>query len=144
MQPSIKINDQLSLPLNELRFSYAKSSGPGGQNVNKVSTRVTLRFDVVNSPSLSLHQKQLIQNHLRTRTNKEGVLRVVSQKSRSQASNREAAIERFTMLLRESLHEISPKKKTSIPRAARKRRFEEKKHRSLLKERRKKAIPSDE
>ena len=144
MQSLIKITDRVSIPLSELCFTAARSSGPGGQNVNKVSTRVTLRFDVVNSPSLSPHQKQLIQNHLRTRINKEGVLRVVSQKSRSQASNREAAIERFTLLLRESLHEIVPKKKTMIPRAVKERRLEEKKHRSLLKEKRKKTIPSDE
>jgi len=144
MQSSIKITDQLSVPLSELRFTSARSSGPGGQNVNKVNTRVTLWFDVINSPSLSPRQKELIQNHLRTRINKEGVLRVVSQKSRSQAFNREAAIERFTLLLRESLHEILPKKKTAVPRAVKERRLEKKKHRSILKERRKKAISTDE
>ena len=144
MQSSIKITDQLFVPLSELRFTSARSSGPGGQNVNKVNTRVTLWFDVINSPSLSPRQKELIQNHLRTRINKEGVLRVVSQKSRSQAFNREAAIERFTLLLRESLHEILPKKKTAVPRAVKERRLEKKKHRSILKERRKKAISTDE
>jgi len=112
--------------------------------VNKVNTRAILRFDVINSPSLSSRQKQLIRNHLATRINKEGILRVVSQKSRSQAANREAAIERFTLLLRESLQEVLPKKKTPIPRAARERRLEGKKHRSLLKEKRTRVVSSDE
>ena len=144
MQSPIKITERLSIPLSALRFTATRSRGPGGQNVNKVNTRVTLLFDVINSPSLSPRQKHMIRNHLATRINKEGVLRVVSQKSRSQAYNREAAIERFTLLLRESLHEVSPKKKTTIPRAARERRLEEKRHRSLLKEKRAKAISSDE
>ena len=144
MESSIKITDQISVPLSELRFTSARSSGPGGQNVNKVNTRVTLWFDVMNSPILSSRQKDLIQNHLRTRINKEGVLRVVSQKSRSQALNREAAIDRFTSLLRESLHVTLPKKKTMVPKAAKERRLEKKKHRSILKESRKKPVSNDE
>lgn len=144
MQTPIKITGRVSIPLRELWFTATRSSGPGGQNVNKVNTRATLRFDVINSSSLSSRQKQLIRNHLATRINKEGVLRVVSQKSRSQAANREAAIERFTLLLRESLQEVLPKKKTPIPRAARERRLEGKKHRSLLKEKRTRVVSSDE
>ncbi|MFC1813658.1 alternative ribosome rescue aminoacyl-tRNA hydrolase ArfB [Thermodesulfobacteriota bacterium] len=144
MTPEIKITDQLSISFNELRFTASPSSGPGGQNVNKVNTRVTLWFDVANSPSLSELQKQLVQNHLPTRINKVGVLRVVSQKHRSQSLNRGTAIERFVSLLRESLLEVTPRKKTTVSEAAKQRRLAEKKHRSRIKQNRSKAILLDD
>jgi len=144
MRPSIEITETLSIPLCQLRFTASRSSGPGGQNVNKVNTRVTLWFDVVNSPSLSDRQKQLIRNHLPTRINKEGILRVVSQKHRTQASNRDEAIERFASLLRESLKEVMPRKKSTVPTAAMQRRLDEKKHRSRIKQGRSKRISWDD
>jgi ribosome-associated protein len=143
MTSQIKISDNLSIPLNELKFSYSRSSGPGGQNVNKVNTRVTLWFDVANSPSLSDDQNELIRNHLPTRINKEGVLRVVSQKHRTQASNRDEAVERFASLLGESLTEALPRRKRSVPMAARERRLDEKKHRSRIKASRSNVISGD-
>ena len=112
--------------------------------MNKVNTRMTLWFDVINSPNLSDHQKELIRNRLPTRINKEGVLRVVSQKHRSQAFNRDEAVKRFTSLLRESLQEELPRKKAIISKAAKKRRLDEKKHRSRIKESRLKILPQDE
>ena len=144
MSSPIKITDNLTIPTSELMFTACRSSGPGGQNVNKVNTRVTLWFDMDNSPSLSIRQKQMIQNHLPTRINKEGVLRVVSQKYRSQAQNRNTAIERFVSLLCESLKEELPRKKMTISYAARQRRLEEKKHRSLIKHDRSKRISSED
>jgi ribosome-associated protein len=134
------VTEKLSIPLSELKFTASRSSGPGGQNVNKVNTRMTLWFDVANSPSLTDHQKELIRNRLPTRINKEGVLRVVSQKHRTQASNSEEAIERFTLLLRESLQEALPRKETKIPKSAKERRLDKKKHRSLIKRERSKII----
>ena len=144
MASSVKIYDQLLIPLSELRFTFSRSSGPGGQNVNKVNTRVTLWFDVVNSPNLTDHQKELIRNHMPTRINKDGVLRVVSQKHRSQASNRDEAVERFVSLLGESLQEALPRKKTTISKTAKERRLNEKKYRSRIKERRSKILSQDE
>ena len=134
MDSKIDITEKLTVPLSELKFTASRSSGPGGQNVNKVNTRVTLWFDVVNSPSLSDHQKELIRNRLPTRINKGGILRVVSQKHRTQASNREEAIVRFASLLRESLQEALPRKETKIPKATKERRLDEKKYRSRIKE----------
>jgi len=133
MGSQINITEELSILLSELTFTASRSSGPGGQNVNKVNTRVTLWFDVANSPSLSDHQKELIRNRLPTRINKEGVLRVVSQKHRTQASNRDEAVERFALLLQESLREVLPRRKRAVPMAARERRLDEKKHRSRIK-----------
>jgi ribosome-associated protein len=80
----IVVNADLAIPEHELAFSASRSSGPGGQNVNKVSSRVTLTFDVENSPSLSDSQRRRIRSRLQTRINKDGVLRVISQISRSQ------------------------------------------------------------
>ena len=134
MDSQINITEKLSIPLNDLRFTFSRSGGPGGQNVNKVNSRVTLWFDVANSPSLLDHQKELIRDRLPTRINKDGVLRVVSQKHRTQASNREEAVKRFVSLLGESLQEALPRRKRAVSMTARERRLDEKKHRSRIKQ----------
>jgi len=144
MKSEVKITERISVPLGELKFTASRSSGPGGQNVNKVSTRVTLLFDVANSPSLSGQEKELIMSRLPTRINKQGVLRVVSQKYRTQTSNRNAAVERFASLLRESLQEALPRKRGRIPRAAKVRRLADKRHRSRIKEQRSKPVSLDD
>ena len=140
----IKINDKISIEEDELSFTFSRSSKPGGQNVNKISSRVTLLFDVANSPSLSAEHKKQIMTRLRRRVNKEGVLRVVAQLHRSQAANREVAVERFVELLQETLKPIKPRKKTRISHAAEKRRLNEKKRRSRLKQERTKPTDWDE
>jgi ribosome-associated protein len=129
----IRVTDELSIPKEELKFTASRSSGPGGQHVNKVSTRVTLRFDVVNSSSLTPDQKSYILEKLATRVSRAGVLRVVSQQTRSQAANREAALERFINLLQQALEETPERKRTGVPRAAKQKRLDEKKHRGQLK-----------
>ncbi|MCK4390832.1 MAG: aminoacyl-tRNA hydrolase [Desulfobacterales bacterium] len=128
-----KVTDEIAIPEEELSFTASLSSGPGGQNVNKVNTRVTLWFDVANSQSLSVSQKDRILSRLTTRVNKKGVLRVVSQKYRSQAANRETALERFVELLREALKEEKPREKRKVSRAAKQRRLDEKRRRGLIK-----------
>ena len=125
----IRITDQLSIAEDELRFTASRSSGPGGQHVNKASTRVTLRFDLVNSPSLTPDDKQLLLERLSTRISKQGVLRVVSQKTRSQAANRELALERFVEILQQAL-EHRPERKTVKRLADKKRRGYVKRERS--------------
>ena len=129
----IRITDQLSIPEDELRFTASRSRGPGGQHLNKTSTRVTLRFDLANSPSLSPEQKKLLRERLPTRISKQGVLRVVSQKTRSQAANRKAALERFVELLQQSLELRPERKPLRMPSAAREKRIAGKKHRGYLK-----------
>ena len=132
----VEINGQLTIPDEELSFEFSRSSGPGGQNVNKVSTRVTLLFDVAGSPSLTDEQRSRITSRLATRITKAGKLRVSSQKHRSQRANREAAVERFSELLRETLRRKRPRRRTRVPRSVRERRIQEKKHRGELKRRR--------
>ena len=135
----------ISLDATELRFVTSRSGGPGGQNVNKVNTRVTLLFDVDASPSLTTTQKARIRQRLATRVTAAGILRVVSSKHRTQLANRHAAIERFVELLADALRPVKPRKKTTTePTAARRRRLDAKTRRSKLKQQRRARFKPDE
>ena len=129
----LEVNRSISLPERELSYRRSRSSGPGGQNVNKVETRVTVLFDVGASDSLSEDQKVRVRERLATRIDKTGVLRVVSQKHRTQAANREAARLRLARLLAEALEERAVRKRTRKPQAVDRRRLEEKRRRAHLK-----------
>jgi ribosome-associated protein len=126
---------------DELVFRASRSAGPGGQNVNKVNTRMTLLFDVTGSRSLSDRQKQQILFRLSTRIDKNGLLQVASQKFRTQKANRNAAIEKFQKLLADALKNRPKRKKTRVPFAARQKRLDEKRKHSLLKKQRAKSLP---
>ena len=132
----IEIKKNLFICEDELVFKFSRSGGPGGQNVNKLNTRVTLFFDVANTTSFSDGQKKRILKRLATRADKNGVIRVVSQKYRTQKANRRVAIERLVELLRGALKKKPVRKKTKVPEWAKRRRLEEKKRRSMLKQQR--------
>lgn len=132
----IEITGDIHIREDELVFKVSRSGGPGGQNINKVSTRVTLFFNVASCESFSNVQKQRILTRLSTRADKNGVIRVTSQKFRTQKANRRAAVERLQELLREALKTRPIRKKTKVPYAAKQRRLEEKRRRSLLKQQR--------
>jgi ribosome-associated protein len=140
----IRITDSLSIVEDELKFSATRSSGPGGQHVNKVNTRITLWFNVADSPSLTLEQKNRIMSRLKTRISKDNRLRIVSQRHRSQIANREAAIERFAQLLNEALSVLPPRKKTKVSKNANQRRIDGKKHHSMIKKHRTKITHSED
>ncbi len=129
----LEITEHVGIPEEELTFTASRSGGPGGQNVNKVSSRVTLMFDVLRSPSLSAEQKELISHRLKGRINKEGILKIIGQETRSQQDNRAAVIERFIELLKEALKRPPVRKKTKVSYGAKLRRLEEKKHQSRIK-----------
>ncbi len=129
----IEVTEETSISEEELAFKTSRSGGPGGQNVNKLSTRVTVLFDVARSPSLSDEQKRQVRSQLSNRIDKHGVLRVISQKHRSQEANRRAAVERLRQLLQEVLKPRPVRRKTKVPAGARERRLREKKRRGLLK-----------
>ena len=131
-----KIPEWIVIEREDLDFSYSRSAGPGGQNVNKLNTRVTVFFDAAKSPKLTHEQKLLILKRLETRVNKKGVLRVVSQRYRTQKANRKAAVERLEQLINEAIKPISERKMTGIPCRIQKRRLEEKKQHGLLKKQR--------
>ncbi len=140
----VTINDRISIPEDELDFTASRSGGPGGQHVNKVSSKVILWFDVANSPSLSEEDKELITRRLGRRIDKDGFLRIVSQSTRSQAANRELAVERLVELLQDALKQIPIRRKTRLSRASKLRRLEEKKQRSMVKHGRSKRFSVEE
>jgi ribosome-associated protein len=129
----VNITDDLEVSDTELRFETSRSSGPGGQNVNKLSTRVALVFDVARSNSLDERQRALLHERLGGRISKAGILRVVSQKHRTQLANRDAAIARFAELMRRALVEVEERRSTEVPTGVVERRLEEKRQRSRIK-----------
>lgn len=129
----VRILPGLSIPGDEIVYTASRSGGPGGQHVNKVSSRITLTFDVAASRALSAEQKRRIRTKLSTRINSEGVLRVIARASRSQSVNRDAAEERFAELLRRALATRKRREKTVVPLSKRRDRLEEKRHHSQIK-----------
>ena len=120
----------VEIPHAELRFRTSRSSGPGGQNVNKLETRVELMFDVVRSPSLSDDQKKTVLSALATRIDSEGILHISSQKSRSQWENKQLVIERLATLLHSALRVRKKRVKTGPTRGSKERRVQAKKKHS--------------
>ena len=122
----------------EFVFITSRSSGAGGQHVNKTNSKVELRFNVLNSNILIDNEIELLQKNLSTRINKEGILQIISQKSRSQIKNKKDCIKRFHILLEEGLKIPKKRKKTKRSRSSILRRLESKKRQSEKKENRKK------
>ena len=129
----IPISDGLEIPDGEVDFTVSRSGGPGGQNVNKVSTRVTLQFNVDSSTVLSPEQRLQIRSKLTSRINKDGILQVTSQRTRSQELNRADTVKRFAELLNAALHREVPRIPTRATLSARIQRVEEKKKRTEIK-----------
>lgn len=125
----------------ELVFSASRSSGPGGQNVNKVSSKVEFRFHVLNSALLTLQEKDLLIEKLGSRINKEGELVLVSQSERTQLRNKEAVIEKFYSLLHKALTPRKKRKPTRPGTAVREERLENKRIKAKTKEQRAKINP---
>ena len=130
---AIRVARQVAIPMRELRFAFTRSSGPGGQHVNKAATQVELTFDLTGSPSLTADQKHRVLAALRGYVSKDGVLRLTCQTTRSQAQNREEVAARFQTLLREALSPRKRRQRTRPTRASKERRLRAKKHRSRIK-----------
>jgi len=129
----IVINASTVIPDSEIQFSAVRSAGPGGQNVNKVNSRVILEFDLHLSSALTLYQKRRIAGSVGHRMNKEGILRMQAQRHRSQAANRAELIERFVDLLQKSLQPTKYRVPTRVPTRAREQRLAVKKQRTQTK-----------
>ncbi len=129
----IRITDTISIDESELSESFVRSSGPGGQNVNKLSTAVQLRFDVRHSPSLPNDVAVRLFRIAGRRLTKDGVLVILAQRHRTQERNRADARERLIEMIREAATPPVPRRPTKPPRASRRQRLETKKRRSGLK-----------
>ncbi len=132
--------DILNIPdlSGELQFYTSRSSGPGGQNVNKVNSKVELRFDLANSQLLTDEQKAILIQKLASKLTNDGLLIVVSQRDRSQLSNKEDAINRFYQLLSKALTPTKTRKKTNPSRSSVEKRLEVKRIKSEIKQNRRK------
>ncbi len=116
--------------LPELQFQTSRSSGPGGQNVNKVESRVELRFRLLESQLLTEEQKHTLQQKLASKLTLEGELLVVAQEDRSQLRNKETALQKFHQLLAKALHKPKARKATKPSKDAVRQRLESKKKHS--------------
>ncbi len=130
----LKINDTLSIPLQEISISAIRSRGAGGQNVNKVSTAIHIRFDVRASTAISDEDRERLLKMKDRRLSKDGVMVIKSQRYRSQDKNRSDALERLAEMIRTALVVERPRKATKPSKKSRQKRLDEKTRRGRLKE----------
>ncbi len=134
MEPILDLPDLSA----EFQFLTSRSSGPGGQNVNKVNSKVELRFDIGNSMLLSDEQKEILLSKLATKISNDGILSVVSQIDRSQFANKEDAIRKFYLLILKALKPVKRRRRTNPTRTSIERRLTRKRIKSEIKQNRQK------
>jgi ribosome-associated protein len=129
----IRVTHSISLHEDELDERFIRASGPGGQNVNKLSTAVQLRFDVRRSPSLRDDVRARLEQLAGSRLTREGVLVITAQRHRTQERNRQDARDRLIELIRRAAVAPIPRRATKPTKGSRERRLESKKHRGSIK-----------
>ena len=129
----IRVNAQIEIDEREIDESFVRASGPGGQNVNKLSTAVQLRFDVRRSPSLPGDVRTRLERLAGSRLTRDGVLVIIAQRHRTQARNRDDALERLVDLIRRAAIAPRPRRPTRPTAGSRERRIETKKRRGSVK-----------
>jgi ribosome-associated protein len=139
----IRVSRSISIDESELTFEFIRSSGPGGQNVNKVATAVRLRFDVVLSRSLTSEVRERLIGLAGKKVGEDGVLTIRAQRHRTQEANRRDAVERLVELVRRAAEKPRARTRTKPTAASRRRRLETKRLRGRTKEGRR-AVPGAE
>ncbi len=129
----IRVTAHMSIDEREIEESFVRASGPGGQNVNKLATAVQLRFDVRGSPSLPAAVRERLERLVGSRLTRDGVLVIIAQRHRTQARNRQDALDRLIDFIRRAAIEPRIRRATKPSRASRERRVEAKKHRAGVK-----------
>jgi ribosome-associated protein len=133
---ALEVTDRVSIPRDELSIRATRSGGAGGQHVNTSSTRIELLWNVAQTRALPDELRERVLERLRSRTNADGLIRIVSSEHRSQLRNREAAEARLVKLVRGALAIPRARRKTAPTRASKEARLEAKKRRSEIKKRR--------
>lgn len=140
----IKVNSLINLDESELKFSFIKASGPGGQNVNKVATSVQLKFNVYKSANLTDEVKEKIIKNAGKKATSKGIIIIEAKRYRTQEKNKTDAIERLVKLISQSAKVVKKRKKTKPTKAAAEKRIEVKKKKSTQKNLRKKVSKNNE
>ena len=143
MMNRVQITSSISIGKDELEESFVRASGPGGQNVNKVASAVQLRFNVATSPSLPEGVRQRLLDSGDSRLIRDGVLVITAERHRSQAANREDALERLAEIIRKAAHVPRKRVATRPTLASKKRRLEAKTRRGNIKKTRGGRIDAD-
>jgi ribosome-associated protein len=139
----IQVTPHIAIDEREIEESFVRASGPGGQNVNKLSTAVQLRFDVRHSPSLAPDVAERLERLAGSRLTRDGVLVIIAQRHRTQARNREDALDRLIDLIRRAATPPVKRRPTKPTKASRERRIEGKKRRADVKKSRRAAPAFD-
>ena len=132
----IIVTPRLTIPAGELEISFARSGGPGGQNVNKVSSKVDLRWNPTTSTALTFDDRNLLLARLKNRLTTEGYLIVTSTATRDQMKNRDDAMSKLALIVKSALHREKPRKPTKPSKGAKRRRLDEKRRHSEKKQNR--------
>ena len=129
----IVVTPRVTIPAGELALAFARSGGPGGQNVNKVSSKVELRWNPTTSAALTDDDRTWLVHRLRSRLTSDGTLIVTSTATRDQAKNRDDATSKLALIVRAALDRPRPRRATRPSRAAKRRRVADKRHHAEIK-----------
>ena len=139
----LTISSTITIPDEDLRFSFSRSGGPGGQNVNKVNSKATLHFSVRHSACLSPGMRERFAQKFGSRLTNDGDVVITSQESRDQPKNVDSCLEKLRQMILEVLHPPKKRRATKPTKGSKRRRVEAKKRRSQVKEGRKKGFGDD-